>query len=155
MNKKGQIALEFLTTYGWALMVVAIAIGSMSYLYLNNPNSMIPQRCNFQTDFNCQDYAFFEDSGSTEFVFEAENIHGQNINITRITCEYLDETYDARINGVVPPVRVNSSDVFNASCSAMELSPRDIANIRLNVKFIPQGLVFNTTTVGSATVRIQ
>lgn len=37
MNRKGQAAMEFLMTYGWAILVVLIAIGALSYFGVLTP----------------------------------------------------------------------------------------------------------------------
>jgi len=37
-NKKGQAAMEFLMTYGWALLVVLIAIGALAFFGVLNPS---------------------------------------------------------------------------------------------------------------------
>jgi hypothetical protein len=34
MNKKAQEAMEFLMTYGWAILVVLVAIGAVAYFYV-------------------------------------------------------------------------------------------------------------------------
>lgn len=38
MNKKGQPAIEFLMTYGWAILCAIIAIGVLAYFGVFNPH---------------------------------------------------------------------------------------------------------------------
>ena len=45
MFLKSQAALEFLMTYGWAIMVVLIVIGVLAYLDVLSPEKFIPERC--------------------------------------------------------------------------------------------------------------
>ena len=45
MNKKGQAAMEFLMTYGWAILVVLIAIGALSYFGVLSPEKFLPEKC--------------------------------------------------------------------------------------------------------------
>jgi hypothetical protein len=45
MNKKGQSALEFLMTYGWAILVVLAAIGALAYFGVLNPTNFLPDQC--------------------------------------------------------------------------------------------------------------
>jgi len=52
MNKKGQAALEFLTTYGWAFLVILIMIGALSYFGVLNP-SMYSKSKTLVYDKNC------------------------------------------------------------------------------------------------------
>ncbi len=44
-NKKGQAALKFFLTYGWAILVVLIAVGTLWYFTPLNTSSFIPNKC--------------------------------------------------------------------------------------------------------------
>ncbi|MFH1916222.1 MAG: hypothetical protein ABIJ21_03080 [Nanoarchaeota archaeon] len=55
---KGQSALEFLTTYGWAFMIILVMIGSLSYFGVLNMNTFIPERCQFDNAFSCTDFTY-------------------------------------------------------------------------------------------------
>jgi len=41
-NRKSQAALEFLMTYGWAILVVLIAIGALAYFGVLSPARFLP-----------------------------------------------------------------------------------------------------------------
>ena len=43
--KKGQVAMEFLMTYGWAILVVIAAIGALAYFEVLSPCRFIPDGC--------------------------------------------------------------------------------------------------------------
>ncbi len=45
MSKKGQAAMEFLMTYGWAILVVLIAIGALAYFGVLSPEKFLPEKC--------------------------------------------------------------------------------------------------------------
>ncbi|MBI2106410.1 hypothetical protein HYT57_00340 [Candidatus Woesearchaeota archaeon] len=53
LNKKSQAAMEFLMTYGWAIMIVLIGIGALFFLGVFNPST--PSTCNIASPFICQD----------------------------------------------------------------------------------------------------
>ncbi|MBN1376925.1 hypothetical protein JW949_01175 [Candidatus Woesearchaeota archaeon] len=55
-TKRGQVALEFLTTYGWAIMVVMVMIGALAYFGVFNIKDQLPERCSFGTQLNCRDW---------------------------------------------------------------------------------------------------
>jgi len=46
MNKKGQAAMEFLMTYGWAILVVLLCIGALAYFGVLDPRKYIPEEVN-------------------------------------------------------------------------------------------------------------
>ena len=41
MHKKSQAAMEFLMTYGWAILVVLVAIGALAYFGVLSPCSQL------------------------------------------------------------------------------------------------------------------
>ena len=46
--RKGQAAMEFLMTYGWAILIVLAAIGALAYFGVLSPNKLLPERTVFQ-----------------------------------------------------------------------------------------------------------
>jgi uncharacterized protein (UPF0333 family) len=54
--KKGQAALEFLTTYAWAFVVILIVIGALSYFGITNPSRLLPDRCTPDAEFACDNF---------------------------------------------------------------------------------------------------
>jgi uncharacterized protein (UPF0333 family) len=55
-GKKGQAALEFLTTYGWAFMVILVMIGALAYFGVLSPKNLVPDSCIAGAGFNCRDF---------------------------------------------------------------------------------------------------
>jgi len=52
--KKAQAAMEFLMTYGWAILVVLIAIGAL--VYFVKPQQILGQNCILSPGLNCKSY---------------------------------------------------------------------------------------------------
>jgi hypothetical protein len=50
--KKAQAAMEFLMTYGWAILIVLIALGAMFYLGVFSPK--VPEMCSIDSPFLCE-----------------------------------------------------------------------------------------------------
>ncbi len=46
-QKRGQTALEFLTTYGWGILLVAMVLLVMGYFGVINPEALVPETCSF------------------------------------------------------------------------------------------------------------
>lgn len=55
MSKKAQAALEFLMTYGWAILVVLAAIGALAYFGVLNPSNFLPNKCVASPGWGCAD----------------------------------------------------------------------------------------------------
>jgi hypothetical protein len=51
--KKGQAAMEFLMTYGWAILVVLLAVGSLSFFGVFDPGNVLPDQCVTFAGFGC------------------------------------------------------------------------------------------------------
>lgn len=56
MRKKGQAAMEFLMTYGWAILVVLVAIGALAYFGVLNPGNFLPSSCTVAPGIGCDDF---------------------------------------------------------------------------------------------------
>jgi hypothetical protein len=54
--KKGQAAMEFLMTYGWAILVVLASIGALAYFGVLNPSKSLPSSCTIAPGFGCDDF---------------------------------------------------------------------------------------------------
>jgi len=65
MNKKGQAAMEFLMTYGWAIVVVLAAIGALAYFGVLSPQKLLPDRTTFAAPVPNVDNAVISLSGDT------------------------------------------------------------------------------------------
>ncbi len=55
-KKKGQAAIEFMMTYGWAILVVMIAIAALATFGIMNPSKYLADKCMFTNNFQCIDY---------------------------------------------------------------------------------------------------
>ena len=58
--KKSQAALEFLTTYAWAILGISILIGSLAYFGILSTSKLLPDRCNSGAEIGCMQYVIKE-----------------------------------------------------------------------------------------------
>ena len=77
MFRKSQAALEFLTTYAWAFLVIIIMISALAYFGILNPSRLLPDRCNFGSEIVCVDYQV----GITSVNLRLKNNVGESIVI--------------------------------------------------------------------------
>ncbi|MBL7055206.1 hypothetical protein ISS05_05615 [Candidatus Woesearchaeota archaeon] len=56
MAKKSQAAMEFLMTYGWAILVVLVAVGALSYFGVLSPDQFLPGKCTLPPGIACIDH---------------------------------------------------------------------------------------------------
>ena len=80
-NKRGQAAMEFLMTYGWAILAAVIAIGVLAAFGVFNPGGTLPTVCTIGAPLGCN-VGVADAAGVT---FEMINGAGQTLTITDIT----------------------------------------------------------------------
>ncbi|TAL55535.1 MAG: hypothetical protein EPN86_03275 [Nanoarchaeota archaeon] len=65
-NSKGQAAMEFLMTYGWAILAVLLVIAVLTYFGVPNAENLVPDRCSMTPPFTCADFKV-SDPGTVAF----------------------------------------------------------------------------------------
>ncbi|MFW5852676.1 MAG: hypothetical protein ACOCUR_01475 [Nanoarchaeota archaeon] len=84
-NKKAQSAVEFLVTYGWAFMMVLGFIGALFYLDVLNFSRLVPDKCEFSSEVDCQEKIILEEFPEGEangrIYVKLVNNMGSNIRI--------------------------------------------------------------------------
>lgn len=53
---KGQAAMEYLTTYAWAIMALIVVMGGIAYFGFGSIDDYIPQSCEFPEPLLCEDF---------------------------------------------------------------------------------------------------
>jgi hypothetical protein len=91
--RRGQAALEFLTTYGWAFLVILVMIGAISYFGILKPTKLLPSRCSISPEFNCVDYKI-DNTGLIQMQFK-QGV-GKTIFLNNVTCSYESTTVTGR-----------------------------------------------------------
>jgi len=79
---RGQAALEFMMTYGWAILVVLAAIGALSYFGILNPARFTPDTCLASSGFACPGKPIVTPDNLT---FSIVNGLGYSVNISNQT----------------------------------------------------------------------
>lgn len=83
-GKKGQAALEFLTTYGWAFMVILVMIGALAYFGILNPQNLVRDQCMATAGFDCVAASIASPTGTTGVVnITFTNNIGKSLDIVR------------------------------------------------------------------------
>ncbi|MCX6710945.1 MAG: hypothetical protein NTZ02_02535 [Candidatus Woesearchaeota archaeon] len=80
--KKAQAAMEFLMTYGWAILVVLVAIAALAYFGVLNPGKFLPKSCTIGAGIACTDFKVMADGSATIIV---RNGLGSNIESVSMT----------------------------------------------------------------------
>ena len=96
MEKKGQAAMEFLMTYGWAILAAVIVIGVLASFGVFSPGSYVPNKCILNAPLGCN-------AGTADVAngvqLEIRNGAGEAITVTGVTV-----TGCTPITAVVPAI---------------------------------------------------
>ena len=80
MNKKGQGALEYLMTYGWALLVIVIVVAALYAMGVLNPSTYQQSRCTGFQHFTFNDQKL----STTQYVLDVRSGGTSKVTINTI-----------------------------------------------------------------------
>lgn len=157
-NKKGQAALEFLITYGWAIMAAMIVIGALTYFGVTNPATSLPDKCVFSNVFECKDYQI----NGNVLRLKLVNIAGQTIyNATPINISAnLTDSGAVCVNSqniaLLDPeseLEFVCSDFTNLP--GAPFTPKEKAKIKVTVKYRNSPTGYNQVSLGEIYATVQ
>ena len=80
----GQAAMEYLVTYGWALLILFIVVAYLLTSGAFSAGSFAAQECVFQPDLSCSPFVIYREGADTNLKFTLTNGLGFPINISEI-----------------------------------------------------------------------
>jgi len=80
--RKGQTAMEYLMTYGWAILIIMVVLAVLFYLGVLNPQ--IPSQCIFPAGISCSTYKISADTG--KLTLQIGQGTGKTIRVTGVSC---------------------------------------------------------------------
>jgi hypothetical protein len=123
--KKGQAALEFLTTYGWAFLVILVMIGALAYFGVLNPQKYLPEKCIITTGLDCTDWQITK-AGTLAKVHITNNLGSTISSITLSSTSCSDDQ-------TLPDIP--SGSTFDMQCTISETLPAVGDKFRMPLAF--------------------
>jgi len=114
--KKGQTALEYLITYGWAILVILVVLAVLWYYGIFNPSRWAGEQVGSFSTFNVMDHKF----SNTELQMVLANKGGKDVNVTGVI---------VKLNGV----EVNDTSNINAGTVASQVTVKSNAQDTVTV----------------------
>lgn len=120
-RRRGQAALEFLSTYGFAFLLILVMIGALSYFGVLNPKGLIPDRCITQAEFSCFDDRVQTNTGAGALSLVLINNVGTAINASGlvIAVPALASTPSGCTITPVTPTTVAPSGRLTIACTSL------------------------------------
>jgi hypothetical protein len=78
---KAQAAMEYITTYGWMLLILVVVLAALAFLGILSPPR--PIVCNFQGNFVCKAWKLTADANLTLDLYQNT---GHDITVSGINC---------------------------------------------------------------------
>lgn len=117
-RKRGQAALEFLATYSWAFIVILVVIGAMAYFFVSSPGDLLPERCQFSSELECQNHYV----GSNGVMVQLKNVAFRKPLII--------DAVEVTVDGDPIPCQVPDN---------LQLNPQEVEDIPAFCDFASQG----------------
>ncbi len=130
-NKKGQAAMEFLMTYGWAILIVIIAIAALVYFGVLSPERFISDQCILEAPLSC--------SQQGDWIIQAQNsdnvilsiVNGAGKNLQQVTIDIYEADGQLCI-----PSQTNPTTIADGGKAQFAFTCNDISSITpLDTKF--------------------
>ncbi|MDD3175675.1 MAG: hypothetical protein PHU51_04315 [Candidatus Nanoarchaeia archaeon] len=172
MNKKGQAAMEFLTTYGWAFLIIIIVLAGLYYMDVFNTDRALTTGLTLDERLLGGD-TFAIDLESYFIAFEVKNMLDAPITLTEVTLYEksganvaVDECkFNRFLSGSEIPAR-NWGEVILSfgppaggsgwtvpSCGFVDNAGK-MKTFTMEVKYTPAGSAIETVSKGEMTVSV-
>jgi hypothetical protein len=140
INKRAQAALEFLTTYGWAFLVILIMIGALSYFGVFSLENHVPESSNIGTGAvkGGNDFSIAYDSANTESILMLEFINDKDRDIVLDNIIISEASSGVEYVGIPSPTSIPSG--FNG---VIEVTFDDTVDNSLTSDFVGDKKRFN------------
>lgn len=79
--KKGQAALEFITNYGWSLLIILVVVGALLYFGFFTPTTFVKESCSLDMPLSCPVFSLVETSEGLYLDVLLENTQGKTLYI--------------------------------------------------------------------------
>jgi len=135
--KKAQSSIEFLMTYGWVILIVIIAIGTITYSGVLKSENFLQDKCliSFGSGLFCED--FTATTGSV--VVRLKNVGTEEVSISSITTD--KPSCVTSESGVILPDE--SSDIILSCEENLEQGEKIKSNVNIDYQ-IGNGLLKTT-----------
>ncbi len=88
--RKSQAAMEFLMTYGWAILVVLAAIAALAYFGVLSPEKFLPEKCILSPGLACVQHKVTP----TDSTLVISNGFGRTIKVTNLQVGSCTKAFD-------------------------------------------------------------
>ena len=144
-TKKAQAAMEFLMTYGWAILVVLVAIAALAYFGVLTPTKFLPERCTMPSGIACLDHKASASTGQIQMIFQ----NGMGVDIQNVVLTIPGCTASSPLN-----LTNGGSGTLTATACALTAGGR-FNNDNVSVSYTNADTGLNHIKIGSLTTKVE
>jgi len=159
---RGQSAMEYLMTYGWAILVIITVIAVLFYIGVLNPKNLTPTSCTFPSGMSCASYKLT--ASNSQLNLTIGHATGRKIRIIGVNCTQQTLTIAPTLAAVDVNISTGESknisniqcyDTAGAALGAGRVG--DVMKLYLWMNSTDQDSVpqHNRTTIGSIQARYE
>ena len=141
MEKKGQAAMEFLMTYGWAILAAIIAIGVLAYFGVFSPGKYAPKAAIVNPPFYANAWNVKGGVGISEVNLEIKNNGGEAYTVSNVVVSGCGS------DGVDQTIAAGDAGTFTASCG--DLTVGDPFSGDITITYTKSGSLVELSSTGS------
>lgn len=131
---KGQAAVEYLMTYGWAILALVIVVAVLFSTGIFSPSYLVSEECNFGNSLKCQ-VSLFNEGGSTRMLLTIFNGYQYKVKINDIKVQSQDGSAAMAFLSTAAEPESGQSSVFEGSISG-ESSENSIRRFVGNITYV-------------------
>ena len=155
-SRKAQSAMEYLMTYGWAILIIGIALAAMFQMGLFNPSKYVTDTCTLPSGLTCGSFFLYPNGLLTVSI---GNGLQDPINVTAIGCSQNKTTTNMQIPYNPPSnqiyIPIGGSRTFNINCvGASSLAPGQLYTGYLVINYTDDVTLFPQTVFGRIAIKI-
>lgn len=140
-NRKGQAAMEFLMTYGWAILAAVIAVGALWWLMSSSGGTV--SFCSLSAPLSCEE----QTANTTSVIVVFRNGVGDAINVTQVNAT-------GGCTAITPNENLADGSTYTAVISCSGLTVGDSVQEDLSVKYIKSGGSLEQTSTGTVSTEV-
>ncbi|MDE1856639.1 MAG: hypothetical protein KGH98_00985 [Candidatus Micrarchaeota archaeon] len=108
-----QSAMEYLMTYGWAILILGVVLAALYATGLLSPSTLVQNTCSFQAPFACL-YSSLSISGV--LTINVEQSSASPINVTAIGCNSNGTVTNMQSISPANAIPISGNLTFTVSC---------------------------------------
>lgn len=154
MHKKGQAAMEFLMTYGWAILAAIIAIGVLAYFGVFSPGKYTTGSTVVNPPFYANAWNIQEDLGGAGegIQLELRNNGGEDFDISDITI--VSGTITCTDPVGVTSIAAGATAAFDLDCGAAGFVAGDSFKGDITISYTKAGSAIVLTSTGTIAEKV-